>query len=309
MTRTICDEFLLFKKRLLKTAAICCRESCAERPELTWLKKSYEALRKKYGLEKAAMDALLYERIFGAPPSKPSDTIKIRYWRTGQHYPVSRELCAAFAHALELNEEERLLLLLSWMDKSADLYTEPPSGDDDCYRRRLEKLSSMISGYFHSRFPDKKTFSFGAFRHCYYLDALKYVHPEDCPIICQKNIHSINYDSELKRTLMLLGEIPRKTMLRHLILLNLPELTVNGLSEDLQLFGYLPLNAEHTLTGGERLDRLVIESVRFYEIIREKYGSAKASVWFLKVWQELDAYFISKKKSGFRLFYFKSLGL
>ena len=307
MLNNMTDDNFPFKERMMKIARQCIAEE-GERPELRRLKEIYECKRAEYGIGKAAMDALLYERICGSLPQKPSDTLKLRYWRTGRHYPVNREVCTALARALELEDEGSRWLLTAWMDRSADFYKKVPPCDDEVYWSRRNRLQDMAAAYVNRRLSTEKGFTYGAFRHCYYLDALKYVNPDEIAAIRQKSIYSINYDSELKRSALLLGEIPRKTMLRHLILLSLPELTRTGLSEDLSFFGYLPLTSEHTLTGGEYLDRLVIENLRLYERIMEQYGPDEAMCWFCRCWRMLDKYFVAVGKPGFRLFYFKALG-
>lgn len=306
--KTTMDDQLDLKEKLLHTAQQCLEESRSERPELQKLKELYESKRAGYGLDKLTMDALIYERIYEKPPEKASDALKIRYWRTGHHYPANRQVCASFARALGLDEQESRWLLTAWMDKSADFYEKVPSKEDSLYWERRMQLKERILTYFRHRYPAEKSFSCGAFRHRYYLDALNYTSTAGTAEIWKKNIYSINYDSELKRTLILLGEIPRKTMLRHLILLSLPFLTLEKLQKDLDFFGYLPLTPEHTLTSGEQLDRLVMEAVTSYELVAEKYGPEEACKWFCDCWQELDRYFVSKGKPGFRLFYFKSLG-
>lgn len=308
MQKLMMKDESCFRERITETVRQCLHQCNAERPELHWLKEKYEYRRAEYGLDKKAMDALIYERIYKKPPGKVSDTLKIRYWRTGHHYPANRQLCADFARSLELNEEERHFLLTAWMDKSADFYEQVPSLEDTLYWNRRERMLSLSSAYFRLRAPSDRCFSYGAFRHCYYLDALSYIDPDRAAAIWKGTIHSINYDSELKRNSMLLGEIPRKTLLRHLILLSLPDLTLEKLQEDLAFFGYLPLTPKHTLTGGEALDKLVLETLDIHRLISRKYDPNTAMNWFRRCWQELDFRFAAQGKTGFRLFYFKSLG-
>lgn len=61
----------------------------AERPELSWLKKQFEQFAEKEGIAGRKMtDTRLYERLYGQLPEKQTDTLKIRYWRTGRHRQV-----------------------------------------------------------------------------------------------------------------------------------------------------------------------------------------------------------------------------
>jgi len=296
------------KKRLMDTAKECLERSRGERPELKRLKELYEKRRAACGLNRADMDAFLYERIHGEAPSNATEPLKLRYWRTGHHYPANRQICLDFARALELDEKETRWLMTAWMDRSVYFHGKVPPREDAGYWGRRKKIQDMIQTYFDCRFPAEKKFSQNAFRHRYYLDALNCIDAESSSASWKGSLDSINYDSELKRTSMLLGEIPRKTMLRHLILLSLPRLTLRDLQADLCFFGYLPLTPEHTIIGGEYLDRLVMESVELYERIASEAGPEEAMDWFAECWRELDHYFVSEGKQGFRLFYFKALG-
>ena len=89
----------------------CMKASQGERPEVRRLKILYEEERKKKGVSRAAMDALIYERIHGRVPESASSTLKIRYWRTGHHIPANRGTALAFAEALELPPQEAAWLL------------------------------------------------------------------------------------------------------------------------------------------------------------------------------------------------------
>ena len=144
-------------------------------------------------------------------------------------------------------------------------------------------------------------------RHLYYVDALQYICQEPSSSFWEKHIYSIRYDMELKRSLKLLGEIPRRTMIRHLIILGLPDLSTAWMNEQLSFFGYLPLTPEHTLTGGEYLDRLLLGILASYEEMKRKNGPDCARLWFLNSYRRLDTYFIKNQKNSFRFMYFKSL--
>ncbi len=296
------------KKRLMDTAKECLEKNCGERPELKRLKELYEKRRAACGLNRADMDAFLYERIHGEAPSNSTEPLKLRYWRTGHHYPANRQICLDFARALELNERDTRWLMTAWMDKSVYFHEKTPPKEEVGYWSRRKKIQTMIQTYFDRRFPATKKFSQNAFRHRYYLDALNCIDAESSSAFWKGSLDSINYDSELKRTSMLLGEIPRRTMLRHLILLSLPRLTLKKLQAHLSFFGYLPLMPEHTTINGDYLDCLVMESVELYEHIAGDAGPQEAMDWFMECWQELDHYFVSEGKPGFRLFYFKALG-
>ena len=95
-------------EKIRDLAKECMKASQGERPEVRRLKILYEEERKKKGVSRAAMDALIYERIHGRAPESASSTLKIRYWRTGHHIPANRGTALAFAEALELPPQEAI---------------------------------------------------------------------------------------------------------------------------------------------------------------------------------------------------------
>ncbi len=251
------------------------------------------------------MDKLLFERIFHRVPQMASDTLRIRYWRTGQHYPVNHATALAFAKALELTEEETRWLIQSWMNKR-DLDGKMLAEDSMLHRERRLRLQLLSKEYFLRK--NAKGFTFNRFRHCYFLDALEYTKQFSvAPQLLKGTINSINYDSELKRSMQLSGEIPRRTMIRHLILFAMPELSLEKLQEQLIFFGYLPLEEYHTMTGGEYCDRIVMEMVRDFELLRASGGKEQAERWFHRCYRMLDEYFVQERQPAYRFLYFKAL--
>lgn len=291
---------------IFELAKQCMESSSGERPEVTWLKSVYEKQRRQLSLSKAQMDALLYQRITGHPPVGPEDTLKIRYWRTGHHVPINRRVCALFGTALQLTEKEQQYLIQGYLDKSLTLYDTIPSENDAEYWSRRAALETLVASYL-KRAPRVKAPT-NNFRHLYYMDALRYIHQTGHPAQpWDKHIYSVRYDMELQRNLKLLGEIPRKTMLRHLLILGMPDISLSLINEQLALFGYLPLSADHTMTGGEQLDRLLIGLIESYEELRKEKKAPDSGQWFCRCCQELDALFQNNKKNSFRFMYFKSL--
>lgn len=304
-------------EKIRTLAKECVKASQGERPEVRRLKAFYEEQRKARGLSRAGMDALIYQRIYGKEPDRASSTLKIRYWRTGHHVPVNRDTALAFASALELPPQESGWLLTAWLDKSLEFYPEAPPSQDRVYWQRRRRLEDLATGYLERMSESPPAHLNGIrllegaplsnLRHLYYVDALQYICQEPSSSFWEKHIYSIRYDMELKRSLKLLGEIPRKTMIRHLIILGLPDLSAAWMNEQLSFFGYLPLSPEHTLTGGEYLDRLLLGILASYEELKRKNSPDCARLWFLNCYRKLDSYFIKNQKNGFRFMYFKSL--
>ena len=304
-------------EKIRTLAKDCVKASQGERPEVRRLKNIYEELRKAKGLSRADMDALIYRRIYEKEPERASSTLKIRYWRTGHHVPVNRNTALAFTKALELPDQDSSWFLAAWLDKSLECYPEEPPRQNLVYWRRRRRLEDLAFEYLTRMSERPPTHLNGIrlleggplsnLRHLYYVDPLQYICQEPSSSFWEKHIYSIRYDMELKRSLKLLGEIPRKTMIRHLIILGLPDLNTAWMNEQLSFFGYLPLNPDHTLTGGEYLDRLLLGILSAYEDLKRKNGPESARLWFLNGYRKLDTYFIRNQKSGFRFMYFKSL--
>lgn len=306
MTKETNKEEQFCTEHMLRLAAECLQLSHEERPEQVKLKAIYEKKRMAYGLNKGDMDRLLFERIFHCMPESEADVLRIRYWRTGQHYPINHATALAFARALELTEEESLWMIQSWLDKR-DLDGKMLAENAELHRKRCLRLQHLAREYLFRKIKTK-AFTFNRFRHCYFLDALKYTKPgRVTPQLLKGTINSINYDSELKRSMRLSGEIPRRTMLRHLILLNMPELSLENIQEQLVFFGYLPLKAQHTLTDGAYCDCIVIEMLRFHEWLRASVGQERAEKWFCSCYRKLDIYFAQEGKNAYRFLYFKAL--
>ena len=74
----------------------------------------------------------------------------------------------------------------------------------------------------------------------------------------EPHITSINYESEFSRQMKLLGEIPRKTMILHLLIFSMPFINRELMNKRLESFGYLHLDREHTQVDGSRLDQLLL---------------------------------------------------
>ena len=304
-------------EKIRTLAKDCIKASQRERPEVRRLKNIYEELRKAKGLSRAEMDTLIYHRIYGREPERASSTLKIRYWRTGHHVPVNRDTALSFAQALELPPRDACWFLTAWLDKSQEFYPETPPRQDLVYWQRRRRLEHLASEYLERMSETPPSYLKGIrlleggplsnLRHLYYVDALQYICQEPSSSFWEKHIYSIRYDMELKRSLKLLGEIPRRTMIRHLIILGLPDLSTAWMNEQLSFFGYLPLTPEHTLTGGEYLDRLLLGILALYEELKRKNGPDCARLWFLNSYRKLDTYFIKNQKNSFRFMYFKSL--
>lgn len=305
-------------KKLHLLADNCIRLQEKERPELAWLKEKHRQIQNSYHLaNKTQTDRFLYERMYGHSPTKASDTLKLRYWRTGKYTPGNREQCLLLSSALELSESEKLYLLQQYYDRSTVMYSVQNTAHDPVYEEKCRYLKELTDSYL-SRLPIERLAALHIpegkqahyLRHLYFTDAISYVHmPKMQHRFFTKHITSITYDSEFVRQMKLLGEIPRKTMIRHLLIFGLPDLTIESLNQHLSFLGYLPLTIEHSLICGARFDQLLIDLFHLYEKECVAFSPSDKLEWFRNASRILDAYFIDTGNEQLRFMYFKALNL
>ncbi len=286
------------------------------RPEIKWLDTQYAALLKqKRFSSRHKADEYLFQQIYGKNALSETELLKIRYWRTGQHLPVNYETCLALGRALELDENAMRYLLQGYFD-NCDRQFETIS-EDPVYLRRKHYMEDLVRRYF-SNIPAERLHSLRGrsknirqyLRHLYYTDAMSYVGQSRHASKAAPPGHlvSCSYDSELNRTLQLLGNVPRKTILRHLILLGMPDISLEWLNQSLSVLGYLPLEETHTLKTGERLDAILIRLMELYDSVREEMTPDEARLWMQQCCQALDRTFIQTGKKNLRFMHFKALG-
>lgn len=294
----------------------CLEKEKEPRPELLWLQEMYRRFCARVGTtKKEEADVLLYQRMYGKRPEKSSDILKIRYWRTGRHLPANRDQCRRFGDALGLEEEERKYLFQVYWDRCDQVfYPEEPKGD--VYVERTAYMQNLIQEYLWkippSRMLDLKLNPQEIemhLRHLYFTDAVRCV--EVWKKFDMKMIHlhisSVNYRSELDRSLKLFGEVPRKTVIRHLILLGMPFVNRRVLDQGLSRLGYLPLTEGHTMTEGAYLDELVLGFLEEYERFCSGQDPQECAAWLRANLRQLDGCLIRRGARNLRFMYFKAL--
>lgn len=231
-------------------------------------------------------------------------------------YGLVKTFCCNYGKALDLSDAEMDFLIQWYYDRNLAVYSSPREDSKD-YQEKLNHMKKLEDAYLKKITADKleklniypgKVAHY--FRHLYFTDAFNYVHTQKIsPEILAKHITSTRYDSEFTRQMHLLGEIPRKTMIRHLLILGLPEITLKELNNRLLIFGYLPLTPEHTTLHGAALDDLIIQLMKLYEAQCASYLPAKKLLWFQKACRILDKQFIQANADELRFMHFKSLDL
>jgi len=304
------------RDRLIRLAEECLSREKKERPELIWLKEIYERFRADCGLlGKSGADSLIFEKMYSHAPEKASDVLKIRYWRTGRHVPAGRKQLLEFGKALNMDRRELDYFLRAYYDKSRWVFDSDMEKSRE-YLKCRDFMDRMMEEYLSKIHPGRmlqlkisKIRLENNVRHLYYTDALKYVHasPQRIQEALDCHFASINYGSELSRILRLEGEIPRKTMIRHLLICRIPFVSRAWMDAWLEELGYLPLSEEHTMTGGEPLDWLLIRLLEMYEECCTGKEPEQCMRWFQNACRILDEFFEQRGKNSLRFMYFKAL--
>ncbi len=295
----------------------CAEEEKRKRPEILWLNEMYTRFQQKEGIfRKTEVDELIYSKMYAALPQNPSATLKIRYWRTGRHTPSNRDQCTAFGHALNLSEEELCTLLQFYYDRSDLIFPsepEPGTPQGELYQQRVQKMNRLIEEYLWKIHPLRRLQLNVRhqdlehnLRHFYFMDARACL-SEESRRAPEKHITSVNYESEFKQQLRLLGEIPRKSMIRHIFILGQPYLSREVVSQYLKDFGFLPLQEEHTTVSGEKLDLLVIRFLTLYEHTCTGQSPEDCSQWLQEAYRYLDGQLTKRNLQKLRFLYFKAL--
>lgn len=287
------------------------KTDCAE--EIRWVQTKFEQLGKQSGLlRKQDVDRLVFEKMNGRCPEKDSEILKIRYWRTGRHKPQNREQCLEFARALELNAEETNYLLQFYYDSADRIFNENDE-EDPLYQKRLSVMQQLETQYLANAHPDQLSRldiswekPFPSLRHYYFQDVKNYISSEKTEKSGSR-FSSTNYVHEFQKSRRLLGEIPRKTMLRHLFVMGAPFLSVSVMNERLTALGYAPLTVDHETRWGERLDCLIIRLLGYYESECSGKSPSEGLAWLQKTCRELDEELVEKGHRELRFLYFKAL--
>lgn len=297
---------------LKKTLALC-TASEQESRERIWIRERFEDVARSQCLSgRGALDRLVFERLYGRQPTKSTEQLPIRYWRTGRHKPQSREQCLALGRVLELETADVAFLLQGYYD-SADRVFSLADREDPVYGRRrryLENLEAQYLAMVHPlmlerlHIPWERSEEY--LRHYYVQDARQYVDTKNKPDGAS-HLNSANYVNEFQRLRFLMGEIPRKTILRHLFLLLAPFVSREALDQGLTTLGYLPLDARHESRFGERTDLLVLALLEQYRQACAGKSPADCQSWLRRTCRTMDGFLQYRGHPELRFLYFKTL--
>lgn len=297
----------------LESTLALCTEPGQESQEAIWIRARFEDVARARNLSgRGTLDRVVFERLNGRQPEKSTEQLAIRYWRTGRHKPHSREQCLALGRALELGPADTAFLLQGYYD-SADRVFSAGDREDPVYRRRRRYLEGLEKQYLAAVHPlvlDRLNIPWeksGEYlRHCYVQDARQYVDTKN-KLDGTSHLNSANYVNEFQRLRFLLGEIPRKTILRHLFLLSAPFVSRAILDQGLEVLGYLPLEARHESRFGERIDLLVLLLLERYQQECAGMTPAGCQAWLRRTCRLMDTFLLHRGHPELRFLHFKTL--
>lgn len=285
------------------------------RAETAWLDRKYRDFMKEKGIRKKLdADRELCRQIFGARDWGVAETQKLRYWRSGRHMPNDRGIVERLGEALGLDAADQAYLIKSWFDR-CDRCFSGEDAQDPLYVSRQAQMQGLVGEYLlkcRAREMDYITRKRAAynFRHYYYLDSLMCVSGgAERRMRADTHYQSVYYQSELSRTVRLLGEIPRITMIRHLILLLNPFVSRAQLDKKLEDFGYLPLTEAHSLVTGEWLDLLLIRLLAAYEAACQGREPEECRNWLEAALAEMDGLLAENGQGRMRFMRYKGMRL
>ncbi|MCI6012477.1 MAG: hypothetical protein MRZ97_06750, partial [Firmicutes bacterium] len=256
----------------------------------------------------------LYEKMYAALPEQDSQITKVRFWRTGHHVPSDRTQLLMFGKALGLNGDDQQYLLQVYADRS-DLVFDASSADSALYQERCRIMDTMIGEYLSKLHPmERRKYGISSedplpsLRHIYFSQACEYTfRSAEADTRQISRMTSISYGSEFLKNTKLLGEIPRKTMIRHILIMCIPYINERVINTYLSAFGYCPLHVEHTLTGGERFDAMLLQILALYRARCLHKSPEECRRWLQEAFRFTDQYLRAQGQNRLRPFFFKTL--
>lgn len=288
-----------------------------------WIQEMFDRITVKYGLSGRMETDEFIARRMGLEAH--SAQLKVRYWRTRRHLPKTRQQCICFGEALELSTGEMETLLRRYYDNSDCEFSDTPNSEvwpwtrsvlDPLYHERRKFVNEIVDTYLRhfSDSPDpgvrvKHEPLSRYIRHQYCIDSLNFIY---CPSPVRqerlnKHLVSSSFASEFSRTRMLLGNIPRRTMLRNLFLFYGADVSRKRLDDALTKLGYLALDETHALPDGQRLDFLILTLLERFEQECGDSDAAQRRQWLHTHCRMIDKELQQISMQSLRFLYFKGL--
>ncbi len=284
------------------------------RPENEWLQDKYNRYRHTIETEegkkltKTQIDERLYQELYHTAPLKYSQITKIRYWRSGIHFPGNFEEAFGFARALRLSEEEIRYFF--------QVYLEQNYFPDEKKREEARALLDSLKIEFQQKIHPSELLRYGireqdisrSFRMLYFEMASGYVNLSSTTKEGRLNPQeSASFGSELMRIQKMKGHFSRKTLIRHLIILGSPFVSVEQMNVWLEILGCAPLQEAHTTASGYRQDLLVIRALELYEQTARGLEPQEGKILLRRILSEMDRTLRRTDMQELCFMYFKAL--
>ena len=96
-------------------------------------------------------------------------------------------------------------------------------------------------------------------------------------------------------------------MIRHILIMCIPVVNEYVIYTYLSAFGYCPLHVEHTLTGGERFDAMLLQILALYRARCLHKSPEECRRWLQEAFRFTDQYLRAQGQNRLRPFFFKTL--
>mgnify|MGYP004508843087 FL=1 len=284
------------------------------RPEKEWLLDKYERYKQRLEeeenqrLTRTQTDERLYKELYHTAPLKYSQITKIRYWRSGSHFPGKYEEALEFAQALGLDEEEIRYFF--------QVYLEQNYFADEKKRKAAAELLDSLKTEFQQKIHPSELLKYGiresdlprCFRVLYFEKAAGYVNLTSVTKEGRLNPQeSASFGSELMRIQKMQGSFSRKTLIRHLIVLGSPFVSVEQMNIWLEVLGCAPLQESHTTVSGYSQDLLLIKILKLYEKTAGGLEPQKGRLLLCCILAEVDRTLRKQGMQELCFMYFKAL--
>lgn len=284
------------------------------RPERMWLLDKYERfkqeqeIREGRSLTKTQTDERLYKELYHAAPLKYSQITKIRYWRSGTHFPGNYEEALGFAKALGLDEEEIWYFFQVYLEQNY-------FADEKKHKAAIQLLDSLKTE-FQQKIHPSEILRYGVrernlsrcFRMLYFEKAAGYVNLTSVTKEGRLNPQeSASFGSELMRIQKMQGHFSRKTLLRHLLILGSPFVSVEQMNIWLEALGCATLQESHITVSGYPQDLLLIKILKLYEKAAGGLEPQKGRLLLRCILAEMDRTLRKQGMQELCFMYFKAL--
>lgn len=284
------------------------------RPEKEWLQDKYNRYRHTIETEegtkltKTRTDERLYQELYHTAPLKYSQITKIRYWRNGTHFPGNFEEALGFARVLRLSEEEIRYFFQVYLDQNYF--------PDEKNREKAVRLLDELKTEFQQKIHPSELLRYGvreqdisrSFRMLYFEKASGYVNLTSVTKEGRLNPQeSSSFGSELMRMQRMQGHFSRKSLIRHLIVLGSPFISVEQMDIWLETLGCAPLQESHTTVSGYPQDLLLIKILKLYEKTARGLEPQEGKILLRYILAEMDRILREQDMQELCFMYFKAL--